>query len=102
MRTYRATPTRTRSSGRSSSGGSTLVRPKTVLRVDASYIIAASTLNLRAEPSAEAEVVRVLTASDVVTVLELVNEKWVKVTAESVDLGDAEGYVSRAYLINQP
>ena len=102
VRTYRATPTRTQASRRSTSGGSTAARPKTVLRVAESYTVAATTLNLRAEPSAEAKVVRVLTAGDVVTVLELINEKWVRVTVESADLGDAEGYVSRAYLVAQP
>lgn len=30
-------------------------------------------------------------AGDVVTVRVLVDEKWVRVTAESADLGDAEG-----------
>lgn len=103
VRTYRATPPRTRSygSGGGSSRSTTPARTKTVLVVDASYTVAASTLNLRAAPSAEAEVLRVLEGGDVVTVLELVDAQWAKVSVESADLGDVEGYVARAYLSSQ-
>jgi len=104
VRTYR-TPPRTRSmSTRSSGGGSSPAAPtrvKTVLVVDVSYTVSATTLNMRVAPSADAEVVRVLSAGDVVTVLELVDAQWAKISAESADLGDVEGYVARAYLSSQ-
>lgn len=61
------------------------------------YYVAAETLNLRAEPSVDAEVVHVLERNDIVTVLELTDEKWARVKALT-DEGDVEGYVSRAYL----
>lgn len=62
------------------------------------YYIAASTLNLRAEPSADAEVVRVLNRNDQVTVQELTNEKWAKMSVMT-EKGELKGYVSRAYLL---
>jgi uncharacterized protein YgiM (DUF1202 family) len=61
------------------------------------YYVAAETLNLRAEPSADAEVVRVLTRNDIVTVLELTDAKWAQVRVVT-DEGDVVGYVVRAYL----
>lgn len=61
------------------------------------YYVAAETLNLRAEPSADAEVVRVLTRNDIVTVLELTDGKWAQVRVVT-DEGDVVGYVVRAYL----
>lgn len=108
VRTYRA-PARTRSTSSRSSGGGGAgssrsyapARPRTVLVESVSYYVAATTLNLREAPSADAEVIRVLEAGDIVTVLELVNAKWVKVSAESATLGDQEGYVARAYLSSQ-
>ena len=69
----------------------------TRLEVTGDYYIAASTLNLRAEPSADAEVVRVLSRNDQVTVQELTTEKWAKVSVATEE-GEVEGYVSRAYL----
>jgi len=69
-----------------------------VLVVDGSYTVAASTLNLRAEPSADAEVLRVLNAGDVVTVLELVDAQWARVSVDDADLSDLKGYVARKYL----
>jgi uncharacterized protein YgiM (DUF1202 family) len=71
------------------------------LVVNYAYYVNASTLNLRAEPSADAEVLRVLEAGDIVTVLKVVDEKWVKVSAESAELGNIEGYVARSYLSAQ-
>ncbi|MCA8830314.1 SH3 domain-containing protein [Hymenobacter pini] len=103
VRTYRA-PARTRSSSsRSYSGGGSSrstapSRPKTVLVESVSYYVAATTLNLREAPSADAQVLRVLEQGDIVTVLELVDEKWARVSAASALLGDREGYVVRAYL----
>ena len=61
------------------------------------YYVAAETLNLRAEPSADAEVVRVLTRNDIVTVLELTDATWAQVRV-TTDEGDVQGYVARAYL----
>lgn len=75
--------------------------PQTVLQVTGDYYVSATTLNLRAEPSAEAEVVRVLERNDTVTVDELTNAKWVKVTVSTAD-GDVSGYLSRAYLSESP
>ena len=102
VRTYRA-PVRTRpASTRSSSSSSTRTvtksRPKTVLVENMHYLVNASTLNLRAEPNAEAEVLRVLKAGDNVIVLELMDSNWARVSAESGSLGDLEGYVARTYL----
>lgn len=100
--TTRYTPTRHRSSTRARSVGSSISRPvpKQVLapiEVTADYYISATTLNLRAAPTADSEVVRVLDRNDVVTVSEIVNDKWVKVSVgEAEDI--VEGYVSRAYL----
>ena len=74
-------------------------KPRAMLQADESYQVVVTTLNLRAEPSAEAEVVRVLTAGYAVTMRELVNEKWLRVTAESADLEDVEGYLARAHLV---
>lgn len=67
------------------------------LEVGGDYYITVSTLNLRTEPSAEAEVVRVLNRNDQVTVQELTSAKWVKVSVATEE-GEVEGYVSRAYL----
>lgn len=104
------TPKRSYSSSRSSSsrsrsgaGGSSRsyvapARPKVVLKVEEAYYINASTLNLRAEPSADAEVVAVLNRNDLVRVEELTNEKWAKVTVVGSHANRASGYVSRAYL----
>ncbi|NVO84483.1 SH3 domain-containing protein [Hymenobacter terrestris] len=102
VRTYRP-PARTRSTSKRSSSGSstTTTRPRTVLVENMRYVVAATTLNLREEPSAEAAVLRVLDAGDSVTVLELVDSKWARVSAESATLGDQEGYVARAYLSSQ-
>ncbi|SDY86613.1 SH3 domain-containing protein [Hymenobacter psychrophilus] len=99
VHTYRA-PARTRSTSTRSSYGSsaTTTRPRTVLVKNMRYVVAASTLNLRSEPSAEADVLRILDAGDSVTILELVDSKWARVSAESAELGDQEGYVARAYL----
>jgi uncharacterized protein YgiM (DUF1202 family) len=77
----------------------TSAKPKTVLQVNVSYYVSATTLNLRAEPSPDAEVLRVLTTDDIVTVLELVDSKWAKVSVDaSYDQSAATGYVARAYL----
>lgn len=103
VRTYRV-PARSSSSRRTSGGGGssyTPARPKIVLTESVSYYVSATTLNLRAEPSADAELLRVLDQNDIVTVLEIVSDKWVKVSAESATLGDLEGYVSRAYLARE-
>lgn len=92
------------SSGRSYSRGSSYTtptkstQPATKLEVAGDYYIAASTLNLRAEPSADAEVVRVLNRNDQVTVQELTNEKWAKMSVMT-EKGELKGYVSRAYLL---
>lgn len=86
-----------------SSGGSSYTsptktaKPVTRLEVMSDYYIAASTLNMRAEPSADSEVVRVLSRNDEVTIQELTNEKWAKVSV-ATDEGNVVGYVSRAYL----
>jgi hypothetical protein len=87
----------------SSSGGSSYAssikttRPITRLAITGDYYITATTLNLRAAPSADAEVVRVLTRNEVVTVQELTNDNWVKVGVSTTE-GTVVGYVSRAYL----
>lgn len=90
-----------RSGARSYGGGrGSYVAPKTPatpLEVSGDYYITASTLNLRAEPSADAEVVRVLSRNDQVTVQELTNAKWAKVSVATEE-GEVEGYVSRDYL----
>lgn len=67
------------------------------LEAGLAYYVAAETLNLRAAPSADAEVVRVLTRNDIVTVLELMDAKWAQVRVVT-DEGDVEGYVVRTYL----
>ena len=89
-----------RSSGRSASSTRPTyapATPQTLLEVSGDYYVSASTLNLRAEPSAEAAVVRVLDRNEVVTVQELTNAKWARVTVATDD-GEVEGYLSRAYL----
>ena len=96
VRTYRA-PARSSSSSRRSSGGGgssyTVPRAKVAFVAGNLYYIKASSLNLRAEPSAESEVLHVLTRNDMVTLVELTNDTWVKVT-----YGTLTGYLSRAYL----
>jgi len=100
----RASSRRSSSRNRSYSGGGSsyatsikATKPVIRLAVTGDYYISATTLNLRAEPSADAEMVRVLTRNDVVTVQELTNDKWVKVSVLTTE-GAVEGYVSRAYL----
>lgn len=78
-------------------GSNTLKQAPTQLAEGLAYYIAAETLNLRAEPSADAEIIWVLTRNDIVTVLELTDEKWAQVRV-TTDEGDIEGYVARAYL----
>ena len=101
-RTYRS-PSRTSTKiSRSYRGGGSgsVSRPapsKVEIGVSGDYYVAATTLNLRAAPSADSSVVRVLERNDVVTVRELTNAKWVKVSTTTMD-GDVEGYLSRAYL----
>ena len=86
------------SGGGRSAGGSSNTRPALVqLAEGLAYYVAAETLNLRAEPSADAEVVRVLTRNDIVTVLELTDATWAQVRVMT-DEGDVQGYVARAYL----
>ena len=55
------------------------------IEVTGDYYISATTLNLRAAPTADSEVVRVLDRNDVVTVSEVVNDKWVKVSVGEAD-----------------
>ena len=85
------------SGGRSYTTSTKSTKPVTQLEVMGNYYIVASTLNLRAESSADAEVVRVLSRNDQVTVQELTTEKWAKVSIATEE-GEVEGYVSRAYL----
>ena len=81
-------------------GGATIAAPvqlKAEIAVTGDYYVAATTLNLRLAPSADAAVVAVLHRNDVVTVQELTSKNWAKVTA-MVDNEVVEGYLSRAYL----
>ena len=101
-RTYRSpsrTATKTSRSYRGGDSGnvSAPTPSKVELDVSGDYYVAATTLNLRAAPSADSAVVRVLERNDVVTVQELTNAKWVKVSTTTAE-GEAEGYLSRAYL----
>lgn len=91
---YRATGTRGGTHAPSSSRTPPVVAS---LAAGLSYYVAAETLNLRAEPTADAEVVRVLTRNDIVTVLALPDAKWAQVRV-TTDVGDIEGYVVGAYL----
>lgn len=90
-----------RSYGGSGSSSMVPATPALQLEVDAEYYISASTLNLRAEPSADAEMVQVLHRNDLVTVQGLMTEKWAKVRA-ATEAGEVEGYVSRTYLSGSP
>ena len=80
-------------------------QPKAVVVANRSYYVAATTLNLREEPAADAAVVRVLEQNDVVRVQELVDGTWAKVVATTYVSGegfkDFEGYLSRNYLSNE-
>lgn len=67
------------------------------ISVTGDYYVAAATLNLRAAPSADSMVIRVLERNEVVTVQELTSTKWVKVTVTTPD-GVIEGYLARLYL----
>lgn len=83
--------------GGGSSGTFAPVRQSVDIAVSGDYYVAATTLNLRSAPSADSAVVRVLERNDVVTVQEITNAKWVKVST-TTDEGEVEGYLSRAYL----
>jgi hypothetical protein len=89
-----------RGGGRVTGGGNSIKQAPTQLAEGLAYYVAAETLNLRAEPSADAEIVRVLTRNDIVTVLELTDAKWTQIRV-TTDEGDIEGYVARAYLSEQ-
>ena len=100
-RTYRS-PSRSTKTTRSYRGGgsgspATPARPSVNIGVSGDYYVAVTTLNLRVAPSADSAVVRVLERNDVVTVQELTNAKWVKVSTTTSE-GSIEGYLSRAYL----
>lgn len=98
---YRASSGSRGSGGRTAKSISTSQRPAAIqLETGLAYYVAAETLNLRAEPSADSEVVRVLTRNDIVTVLELIDAKWARVRVVT-DEGDVEGYVVRTYLSEQ-
>ncbi|WP_177189875.1 SH3 domain-containing protein [Hymenobacter actinosclerus] len=71
---------------------------KTVLVEGVRYVVTASMLNLRAEPDIDAEMLRVLETGDAVTVLELMDGQWARVSSENASLGDLECYVAKAYL----
>lgn len=72
--------------------------PKLVIQPNYSYYIKANTLNLRSAPSTSAEVIRVLTTDDIVKVVEVVDDTWVKVTHEDALQSEVTGYVAKAYL----
>jgi hypothetical protein len=98
---YRVSSGSRGSGGRTAKSSGASQRPTTTqLDTGLAYYVAAETLNLRAEPSADAEVVRVLTRNDIVTVLELTDAKWAQVRVVT-DEGDVVGYVVRAYLSEQ-
>ncbi|RZJ94657.1 MAG: hypothetical protein EOO60_02565 [Hymenobacter sp.] len=86
-----------RGGGRITGGDNSLKQAPTQLAEGLAYYVAAETLHLRAELSADAEVVRVLMRNDIVTVLELTDAKRAQVRV-TTDEGDIEGYVARAYL----
>ena len=83
--------------GGSSGSTSTPVRKSVDIAVTGDYYVAATPLNLRSAPSADSAVVRVLERNDVVTVLEITNAKWVKVSTATGE-GEVQGYLSQAYL----
>jgi len=102
VRTYRAPARSKPAATRSYFIPPTDARIQELRLLDAPSYVTATTLNLRARPSADAELLRVLSQGDEVQVLEIVNDRWVKVSATSAELGDVQGYVARAYLATEP
>ncbi|WP_078062875.1 SH3 domain-containing protein [Solirubrum puertoriconensis] len=97
--TRRATTPSRSSRSRSSSGNpySAPARTYNSLAEGNVYFVAASTLNLRAKPAADAKILAVLNRNDVITILELTNDKWVQVRF-GAGSNEVIGYLSRVYL----
>ena len=93
------TTTRRRNSlNRNSGSGRIRLAAPSELSVTGDYYVGVATLNLRDAPITEAETLQVLERNDVVTVQEITNAEWVKVSVTTQEGSAHQGYVARAYL----
>ena len=99
-RAYRRVTTTRRKTSlyRSSGSGSSRLAAPSSLSVTGDYYVGVATLNLREAPFAEAEILQVLERNDVVTVQEITNAEWVKVSVTTQEGNALQGYIARAYL----
>ena len=82
----------------SSRSGRTRLAAPSELSVTGDYYVGVATLNLRDAPITEAEILQVLDRNDVVTVQEITNAEWVRVSVTTQERSARQGYVARAYL----
>ena len=82
----------------SSRSGRTRLAAPSELSVTGDYYVGVATLNLRDAPITEAKILQVLDRNDVVTVQEITNAEWVRVSVTTQERSARQGYVARAYL----